>query len=215
MHNRWFFETLEEITFTKCKDDPLFVSVVTCAFVSLDIQLCLHESTSYLQLYYGYHVSPKAIILAKLRTRSFTRFQMKIAKCAIVPRPEGGGNHRPNAGHLGEAKSVSDLMSSYRRVRDRNLQQENQVMAFSEDDHNHKVVLDVHDFKSGDVKVRVEDNQVVVEGRVEKEEGDYKSLKSFCRCFNFPGKVDMEAVTSAMSSDGVLTVTAPKIPQAA
>nr|XP_027228823.1 protein lethal(2)essential for life-like [Penaeus vannamei] len=115
----------------------------------------------------------------------------------------------------GEAKSVSDLMSSYRRVRDRNLQQENQVMAFSEDDHNHKVVLDVHDFKSGDVKVRVEDNQVVVEGRVEKEEGDFKSMKSFCRRFNFPGKVDMEAVTSAMSSDGVLTVTAPKVPQAA
>jgi len=78
-----------------------------------------------------------------------------------------------------------------------------------------QVVLDVHDFKSGDVKVRVEDNQVVVEGRVEKEEGDFKSMKSFCRRFNFPGKVDMEAVTSAMSSDGVLTVTAPKIPQAA
>ncbi|XP_037777739.1 protein lethal(2)essential for life-like [Penaeus monodon] len=115
----------------------------------------------------------------------------------------------------GEAKSVSDLMSSYRRVRERNLQQEDQVMAFSEDDHNHKVVLDVHDFKSGDVKVRVEDNQVVVEGRVEREEGDFKSMKSFCQRFNFPGKVDMEAVTSAMSSDGVLTVTARKIPQAA
>ncbi|XP_037777730.1 protein lethal(2)essential for life-like [Penaeus monodon] len=115
----------------------------------------------------------------------------------------------------GEAKSVSDLMNSYRRVRERNMQQENQVMAFSEDDQNHKVVLDVHDFKSGDVKVRVEDNQVVVEGRVEKEEGDFKSMKSFCRRFNFPSKVDMEAVTSAMSSDGVLTITAPKIPQAA
>ncbi|XP_037777054.1 heat shock protein 22-like [Penaeus monodon] len=85
----------------------------------------------------------------------------------------------------GEAKSVSDLMSSYRQVRERNLQQENQVMAFSEDDQNHK------------------------------EEGDFKSMKSFCRRFNFPGKVDMEAVTSAMSSDGVMTITAPKIPQAA
>ncbi|XP_047473829.1 protein lethal(2)essential for life-like [Penaeus chinensis] len=115
----------------------------------------------------------------------------------------------------GEATSVSDLMSSYRRVRERNLQQENQVMAFSEDDRNHKVVLDVHNFKSGDVKVRVEDNQVVVEGRVEKEEDDFKSVKSFCRRFNFPGKVVMEGVTSAMSSDGVLTITAPKIPQAA
>ncbi|XP_037777740.1 protein lethal(2)essential for life-like [Penaeus monodon] len=115
----------------------------------------------------------------------------------------------------GEAKSVSDLMSSYRHVRERNLQQESQVMAFSEDDQNHKVVLDVHDFKNGDVKVRVEENQVVVEGRVEKEEDDFKSTKSFCRRFNFPGKVNMEAVSSAVSSDGVLTITAPKIPQAA
>ncbi|XP_063586989.1 protein lethal(2)essential for life-like [Penaeus indicus] len=105
-------------------------------------------------------------------------------------------------------------MGSYRRVRERNLQQENQVMAFSEDDQSHKV-LDVHDFKSGDVKVRVEENQVVVEGRVEKEEDDFKSMKSFCRRFNFPGKVAMRGVTSAMSSDGVLTITAPKIPQAA
>ncbi|XP_047474968.1 protein lethal(2)essential for life-like [Penaeus chinensis] len=114
-----------------------------------------------------------------------------------------------------EARPVSDLMSSYRRVRERNLQQENQVIAFSEDDQNHKVVLDVHDFKSGDVKVRVEDNEVVVEGRVEKEEDEFKSMKSFCRRFNVPGKVDMEGVTSAMSSDGVLTITAPKIPQGA
>ncbi|XP_047475011.1 protein lethal(2)essential for life-like [Penaeus chinensis] len=115
----------------------------------------------------------------------------------------------------GEARPVRDLMSSYRRVRERNLQQENQVMAFSEDDQNHKVVLDVHDFKRGDVKVRVEDNQVVVEGEVEKEKDEFKSMKSFGRRFNFPGKVAMEGVTSAMSSDGVLTITASKIPQAA
>ncbi|XP_042889718.1 protein lethal(2)essential for life-like [Penaeus japonicus] len=114
----------------------------------------------------------------------------------------------------GETKSMNDLMSSFTRVRERNSQEENQVVAFSEDDQNHKVVLDVHDFKSGDVKVRVEDNkQVVVEGQVEKEEGDFKSMKSFYRRFNFPGKVNLEAVTSAMSSDGVLTITAPKISQ--
>ncbi|XP_042889735.1 protein lethal(2)essential for life-like [Penaeus japonicus] len=113
----------------------------------------------------------------------------------------------------GEAKSVSDLMSSFTRVRERNSQEENQVVAFSEDDQTHKVVLDVHDFKSGDVKVRVEDKQVVVEGREEKDEDDFKSMKSFYRCFNFPGEVNMEAVTSAMSSDGVLTITAPKISQ--
>lgn len=69
--------------------------------------------------------------------------------------------------------------------------------------------LDVHVFKSG-VKVKVEDDkQMVVEGWVEKEEGAFKSTKSFLRRFNLLGKVDME--TSAMSSDDVLTITAPKI----
>ncbi|XP_042889734.1 protein lethal(2)essential for life-like [Penaeus japonicus] len=111
----------------------------------------------------------------------------------------------------GETKSVSDLMSSYRHIRERNSQQEKQVMAFSEDDQNHKVVLDVHDFKSGDVKVRVEDKHVVVEGRVEKEDGDFKSAEKLCRRFNFPGKANLEAVTSAMSSDGVLTVHSSQI----
>ncbi|XP_042889737.1 protein lethal(2)essential for life-like [Penaeus japonicus] len=114
----------------------------------------------------------------------------------------------------GETKSMSDLMSSFTHVRERNSQEENQVVAFSEDDQCHKVMLDVQEFKSGDVKVRVEDDkQVVVEGRMEKEEDDFKSMKSFYRRFNFPGKVNLEAVTSAISSDGVLTITAPKISQ--
>ncbi|XP_037777746.1 uncharacterized protein LOC119574545 [Penaeus monodon] len=43
----------------------------------------------------------------------------------------------------GEAKSVNDLMSSFTRVRERNLQQENQVIAFSEDDQNHKVSFSI------------------------------------------------------------------------
>lgn len=40
--------------------------------------------------------------------------------------------------------------------------------------------------------------------------GDFKSMKNFCRRLNFPGKVSMKAVTSAMSSDGVLAIAAPK-----
>ena len=36
------------------------------------------------------------------------------------------------------------------------------------------------------------------------------SKKSFKRCFYLPGSIDMKNVTSALSSDGVLTILAPK-----
>jgi len=107
--------------------------------------------------------------------------------------------------------TVNDQLSCYRSLRERDLKDETQAMKTTEDQHGHKVVMDVHDFMTGDIKVKVVDNkEVVVEGRVEKQDGGFRSTKSFCRRFNFPGKVDMEAVTSAMSSDGVLTITAPK-----
>ncbi|XP_042236009.1 protein lethal(2)essential for life-like [Homarus americanus] len=53
-------------------------------------------------------------------------------------------------------------------------------------------------------------NLVEVEGRVEKQEGELKSNKSFCRRFNLPGVVNLDTITSAISSDGVLTIRAPK-----
>ncbi|XP_042876734.1 protein lethal(2)essential for life-like [Penaeus japonicus] len=111
-----------------------------------------------------------------------------------------------------ELRTADDQLSSYRSLRERDLNDETQAMKITEDQHGFKVVLDVHDFQSEDVKVKVVDNrEVVVEGRVQKNDGTFRSSKSFCRRFNFPGEVDMNAVTSAMSSDGVLTITAPKI----
>ncbi|XP_037777753.1 uncharacterized protein LOC119574553 [Penaeus monodon] len=109
-------------------------------------------------------------------------------------------------------RSANDDLSCYRSLRERELKDETQAMKTTEDQHGFKVVLDVHDFMNEDVKVKVVDNkEVVVEGRAEKNDGTLRSSKSFCRRFTFPGAVDMNAVTSAMSSDGVLTITAPKV----
>ncbi|XP_047474319.1 uncharacterized protein LOC125028831 [Penaeus chinensis] len=108
-------------------------------------------------------------------------------------------------------RSANDEFSSYRSLRERELKDETQAMKTTEDQNGYKVVLDVHDFLNEDVKVKVVDNkEVVVEGRAEKSDGTSRSSKSFCRRFTFPGAVDMNAVTSAMSSDGVLTISAPK-----
>lgn len=73
-------------------------------------------------------------------------------------------------------------------------------------------MLDVQDFMGGDVKVKVVDErELLVEGRVEKKEEGSLSLSSysFRRRFTLPQHTDMTAITSVMSSDGILTITAP------
>lgn len=74
-------------------------------------------------------------------------------------------------------------------------------------------MLDVHDFMSGDVNVKVlDEEELLVEGRVEKKEGSSSvSTHSFRRYFSLPKQTDMTAISSVMSADGILTITAPKI----
>jgi len=71
----------------------------------------------------------------------------------------------------------------------------------------------MHDFMGGDVKVKVVgEKELVVEGRMEKEEGKSSMCAySFRRRFSLPHLTDMAAVTSVMSSDGILTITVPRV----
>ncbi|XP_068247511.1 serine-rich adhesin for platelets-like [Palaemon carinicauda] len=111
----------------------------------------------------------------------------------------------------GQRSAEENDLDSYRKIREVNPNESNQAISVSQDDSHHKVVLDVRDFMNGDVKVKVlDENELVVEGCVEKEEGNSISKKSFCRRLTFPGLVKADAVSSAMSSDGVLTVSVPK-----
>ena len=64
-------------------------------------------------------------------------------------------------------------------------------------------VLDADEFKGGDIEVKVVGEELVVEGR-----GDASSAP-FSRRFFLSSPVDVSAVTSVMSTDGVLLVTAP------
>ena len=69
----------------------------------------------------------------------------------------------------------------------------------------------MRDFLEGDIKVKVVGkNEVQVEGKVEKQEESCTSTRSFRQWFQLPGVVDVNAVTSALSSDGVLTIKAVK-----
>lgn len=73
--------------------------------------------------------------------------------------------------------------------------------------------MDVHDFMGGDVKVKVVgEKDLVVEGSVEKKEGGSSvASHSFRRRFSLPRLTDLSAIDSVMSSDGILTITSPKI----
>lgn len=79
-----------------------------------------------------------------------------------------------------------------------------------------QITLGVNDFIGGDVKVGVEGGRaIVVEGQTSCEEGTSSSSRSFRRVFSLPRNADVSAVTSALSSDGVLTIVAPKLQQLA
>ncbi|XP_050702182.1 serine-rich adhesin for platelets-like isoform X15 [Eriocheir sinensis] len=115
-------------------------------------------------------------------------------------------------GRLGqEEEAAADDFSLYRSLRAKDMTDASQAVKVTEDEHGHQVVLDVRDFQGGDVRVKVVgSSQVQVEGRLEKEEGGRSSTRSFRRRFHLPGVLDVAAVTSALSSDGVLTIRAPK-----
>lgn len=80
-------------------------------------------------------------------------------------------------------------------------------------------MLDVKEFTEGSLSVRaVGDSELIVEGVVEnRQETDtsqtckstQSSSRKFQQRFMFPG-LQVEGVNSSVSSDGVLTITAPR-----
>nr|XP_027233894.1 heat shock protein 22-like [Penaeus vannamei] len=103
-------------------------------------------------------------------------------------------------------------MTSYRKLRARNMREDTQAVTSSEDERHYKFVIDVHDFMDvGEISVKaVNERELVVEGHLEKKEDGSKSSKRFLRRFVVPGDIELEAVISVMSSDGVLKILAPK-----
>lgn len=63
----------------------------------------------------------------------------------------------------------------------------------------------------GEISVKaVSDRELVVEGRKEKQGDGSRCSQRFLRRFVVPGDMQLDGVTSVVSSDGVLTISAPK-----
>lgn len=77
------------------------------------------------------------------------------------------------------------------------------------------VELDVQQFKPEEINVKVVDNYIVVEGKHEEKQDDHGIIsRHFVRKYLVPEQCDAEKAASSLSSDGVLTITAPRKPEA-
>ncbi|XP_064105332.1 uncharacterized protein LOC135214848 [Macrobrachium nipponense] len=107
---------------------------------------------------------------------------------------------------------TSETKTVYRQIRSSNVSSDDsQAVSCTEDDDKYKMMVDVKDFKPEDINVKTVDDTVVIEGKIEKKEGNAISTQKFTRRFILPPGVNLNAISSALSRDGVLTINAPKL----
>ncbi|XP_012269994.1 protein lethal(2)essential for life [Orussus abietinus] len=74
-----------------------------------------------------------------------------------------------------------------------------------------QVILDVQQFKPEEINVKVVDKSVVVEAKHEEKQDEHGWIsRQFVRRYLIPEQCDLEQITSNLSSDGVLSITAPR-----
>lgn len=73
------------------------------------------------------------------------------------------------------------------------------------------MILDVQQFSPNEVTVKTVDRTVVVEGKHSEKADEHGFIsRHFVRKYLLPEDIDLEQVASTLSSDGVLTISAPK-----
>ncbi|KAG5895622.1 hypothetical protein JTB14_017731 [Gonioctena quinquepunctata] len=73
--------------------------------------------------------------------------------------------------------------------------------------------LDVQQFKPEEISVKVTgDNTITVEGKHEEKQDEHGQIyRHFVRTYKVPKNCDMGKIESKLSSDGVLSISAPRI----
>ena len=74
-----------------------------------------------------------------------------------------------------------------------------------------QVILDVQQFSPEEIKVKIVGNSIIVEAEHEEKQDEHGFIsRRFVRRYVLPSSHDLMNVTSTLSSDGILTITAPK-----
>ncbi|XP_043517143.1 protein lethal(2)essential for life-like [Frieseomelitta varia] len=77
--------------------------------------------------------------------------------------------------------------------------------------NNFQVILDVQQFSPEEITVKTVGNDVIVEAKHEERQDEHGFVsRHFVRRYVLPPSHDVINITSSLSSDGVLTITAPK-----
>lgn len=128
--------------------------------------------------------------------------------------------------HFGTGLRVDDLFSSlstrtptspllrsgyYRPWRNTALARQDSGSTLNLDKDKFQIILDVQQFTPEEITVKTTDRYVVVEGKHEEKQDEHGFVsRHFTRRYQLPSGYDPIDVVSTLSSDGVLTVTAPK-----
>lgn len=81
----------------------------------------------------------------------------------------------------------------------------------SDDKNQFKVNLDVQQFKPNEVNVKVVDDYLVVDGKHEEKRDKHGFIsRQFTRRYKLPDDVIPDNISSSISSDGILSISAPK-----
>lgn len=85
------------------------------------------------------------------------------------------------------------------------------VSNITNEENKVQVILDVQQFSPNEISIKTVDGFILVEGKHEEKEDEHGFIsRQFKRRYLLPKDVEIEKVTSSLSSDGVLTITAPK-----
>ncbi|XP_055533242.1 protein lethal(2)essential for life-like [Wyeomyia smithii] len=78
-------------------------------------------------------------------------------------------------------------------------------------DDKFQINLDVQQFSPNEISVKAIDNSILVEAKHEEKQDEHGYIsRHFVRRYMLPDGHDPEGIVSSLSSDGILTITAPK-----
>eukprot|EP00092_Neocalanus_flemingeri_P064371 GFUD01078117.1.p1 GENE.GFUD01078117.1~~GFUD01078117.1.p1 ORF type:complete len:466 (-),score=143.71 GFUD01078117.1:92-1489(-) len=89
--------------------------------------------------------------------------------------------------------------------------EQNGISRVQYDDDTYKIHVNVEKYKPEELVIKTVDNTVIVEAKHEEKTSDGRSYatQSFNQSFTLPRGVNPELVSSALSKEGVLTISAP------
>ncbi|CAG5037780.1 unnamed protein product [Parnassius apollo] len=75
-----------------------------------------------------------------------------------------------------------------------------------------QISIDVHQFKREEICVKAVPEYVIIEGKLERKSKSGQVVRQFVRKFKLPDGCSPSTMKSELSSDGILTITAPRKP---